>query len=228
MPGSGIKLLQNNMERLSQQKALTILRVLYPVWVIIGMFGLLYVPSTLIVQGNDATTAKNIISSEFLFRAGIVGSLITQLIFIFAALFLYKLFEPFNKNYSLLMVVLALVSVPIAMLNELNNVAALKLLNDPQQMMFFLNLHVQGIVIASIFWGLWLFPLGYLVYKSSYFPKIMGIAVIIGGIGYTLGSFTELLMPNIKALLSILEIMTFGEVIFLAWLVIKGAKLPKN
>ena len=54
------------------------------------------------------------------------------------------------------MVVLALVSVPIAILNELNNVAALLLLNNPDQMMFFLNLHTQGVIIASIFWGLWL------------------------------------------------------------------------
>ena len=110
--------------------------------------------------------------TKFLFRAGIVGSLITQLIFIFVVLLLYKLFESVSKNHSLLMVVLALVSVPIAMLNELYNVAALLLLKNPDQMMFFLNLHAQGMVIASIFWGLWLFPLGSLIYKSSYFQKL--------------------------------------------------------
>ncbi len=216
------------MEKLSQQKTVKILRILYPIWMVFGMFSILYVPSALIVSGDAATTASNIISNEFLFRAGIVGSLITQLIFIFVALLLYKLFEPVNKNHSLLMVVLALVSVPIAMLNTLNSVAALLLLNNTEQMMFFLDLNAQGIIIASIFWGLWLFPLGYLIYKSGYFPKIIGISVIIGGIGYTLGSFTHFLLPNLEALLSIFEIMTFGEVIFIGWLLIKGAKLPKT
>lgn len=211
---------------MTQQKAANILRFLYPAWILFGIFGILYVPSALVVQGDAAATANNILSNEFLFRAGIVGSLITQLIFIFAALFLYKLFEPVNKTHSLLMVVLALVSVPIAMLNTLNSVAALFLLDNPEQMMFFLRLGDQGIIIASIFWGLWLFPLGYLIQQSGYFPKIIGTAVIIGGIGYTLGSFIKLLAPDLEALLSLLEIMTFGEIIFLGWLVARGAKLP--
>ncbi len=228
MPGSGIKLEVNNMEKLSQQSSLTFLRILYPIWIVFGFFSIIYIPTTLIVQGDAATTAKNIISNEFLFRAGIVGGLITQLIFIFAAIFLYRLLATVNKIYPLIMIVFALISVPIAMLNELNNLAAFQLLNDPQQMMFFLNLHAQGIVIASIFWGLWLFPLGILIYKSGYFPKIIGIVVVIGGIGYTLDSFMKLLLPNFAALMSTLQIMTFGEVIFLAWLVVKGAKLPKN
>ncbi len=216
------------MENMSQHQTVTILRFLYPIWAIMGAFSIMYVPSALIVPGNAATTASNIISNEFLFRAGIAGSLITQLIFIFAALFLYKLFEQVNKNHSLLMVILALISVPIAMLNTLNSVAALLSLKNAEQMMFFLDLNAQGIIIASIFWELWLFPLGYLIYKSGYFPKIIGISVIIGGIGYTLGSFMKLLMPNFGLFISLLEIMTFGEIIFLVWLSIKGAKFPQN
>lgn len=126
------------------------------------------------------------------------------------------------------MVVLALVSVPIAMLSSLNLVAALYLLDSPEQMMLFLNLNAQGIVIASIFWGLWLFPLGYLIYKSGYFPKIIGLLVIVAGIGYTLDSFLKLLLPEFEVILSVLEIMTFGEIIFIIWLLIKGAKLPET
>ena len=216
------------MEKLSPQKAVHILRILYPIWMAFGIFSIVYIPSMLLVAGNAAETASKILANEFLFRAGIVGSLITQLIFIFVVLLLYKLFESVSKNHSLLMVVLALVSVPIAMLNELYNVAALLLLKNPDQMMFFLNLHAQGMVIASIFWGLWLFPLGSLIYKSSYFPKIIGIAVIIGGLGYALGSFSQLLAPSSKTIISLFEFMTFGEVIFLLWLVAKGTKLPKN
>ena len=216
------------MEKLSPRNAVRILRILYPIWMAFGIFSIVYIPSMLLVAGNAAETASKILANEFLFRTGIVGGLMTQLIFIFAVLLLYKLFESVSKNHSLLMMVLALVSVPIAMLNELNNVAALLLLKNPDQMMLFLNLHAQGVVIASIFWGLWLFPLGSLIYKSGYFPKIISMAVIIGGLGYTLGSFSELLALFSKAILSLFEFMTFGEVVFLLWLVVRGAKLPKN
>ena len=216
------------MEKLSPQNAVRILRILYPIWMAFGIFSIVYIPSMLLVAGNAAETASKILANEFLFRAGIVGGLVTQLIFIFTVLLLYKLFESVSKNHSLLMVVLALVSVPIAMLNELNNVAASLLLKNPDQMMLFLDLHAQGVVIASIFWGLWLFPLGLLIYKSGYFPKIISMVVIIGGLGYTLGSFSALLAPSSKTISSLFEFMTFGEVVFLLWLVVRGAKLPKN
>ena len=216
------------MEKLSLQNSVRILRILYPIWMAFGIFSIVYIPSMLLVAGNAAETASKILANEFLFRAGIVGGLITQLIFIFAVLLLYKLFESVSKNHSLLMLVLALVSVPIAMLNELNNVAALLLLKNPDQMMLFLDLHAQGVVIASIFWGLWLFPLGLLIYKSGYFPKIISMVVITAGLGYTLGSFSELLAPSSKPILFLFEFMTFGEVVFLLWLVVRGAKLPKN
>ena len=212
----------------TQSESVKVLRILYPIWMAFGIFSLMYVPSVLLVAGNATETAGKILANDFLFRVGIVGGLITELIFIFAVLLLYKLFESVSKNHSLLMVVLALVSVPIAMLNELNNVAALLLLKNPDQMMLFLDLHAQGVVIASIFWGLWLFPLGSLIYKSSYFPKIIGTAVIIGGLGYTLGSFFELLTPSSKTILYLFEFMTFGEVVFLLWLVVRGVKLPKS
>lgn len=209
----------------TQPQVVKILRILYPIWVVFGIFSLLYVPSTLIIESDAVTIARNITENEFLFRSGVVGSLITQLLFIFIPLFLYKLFEPVNKVYSSIMVILAIVSVPITMLNELNKLAALQSLNNPEQMMFFLNLGMQGIDIASIFWGLWLFPLGHLAYKSGYFPKIIGIAVIVAGFGYTLGSFVKLLIPNLAALLSVLELMTFGEIVFAGWLVLKGINL---
>lgn len=125
------------------------------------------------------------------------------------------------------MTLFALVSIPIAMLNELNNIAALLVHNNPEQMKFFLDLNAQGVTIASIFWGLWLFPLGYLIYKSGYFPKIIGIPVLIAGFGYTLGSFLKLLTPDLKTFLSILDFMDFGEIIFILWLVFRGVKLKQ-
>lgn len=213
---------------MTKKTTLTILRILYPIWMVLGIFGVIYVPSLLVIPGNATATAANIIANDFLFRSGIIASLLTQLAFIFAVLLLYKLFESINKDEALLMVVLALVSVPIAMLSSLNNVAAIYSVNQPQQMMLFLSLNDQGVIIASIFWGLWLFPLGYLVYKSGYFPKVIGWALFVGGLGYTLGSLLKLLTPNLQSIISICEVMTMGEIVFLAWLVIRGAKLDQH
>jgi hypothetical protein len=188
----------------------------------------MYIPSVVIVQGDAVTTASNIVSNEFLFRVGILGSLITQLIHIFAVVLLFTLFESVNKIHSRLLVILGMLGVPIAMLNELNNVAAILSLNNPDQMMLFLDLNSQGILIAQIFWGLWLFPLGYLVVSSVYFPKLLGVVLYFAGIGYLMASFINLLMPNLDALLSITTLLTFGEIVFIAWLVIKGAKITKQ
>ena len=197
----------------SKQKIVTWLRILYPIWAIIGMFSLMYVPSKI-------SNAAEIAANELLFRLGIVGNLVTQLLFVAVALLLYKLFKEVNNNQAGLMVVLALIAVPIAMFNEIFKIAALY---NPEQTLFFLSLNTQGIIIASIFWGLWLFPLGYLIYKSKYFPKLVGIAVIIAAVGYTFDSFAKLL--NYTALASVFEIMLFGEMIFIFWIVIRGAKL---
>ena len=228
---------------LSQRKAVTALRFLYPLWFVIGPFSLMYVPATLIVSGDAATTATNIMANELLFRMGIAGSLITQIIQIFVVLLLYKLLKPVSKNYASLMVVFALVGIPMAMLNTLNQVAALILLNGADflkvlgtdqlhiQMMFFLDLNKQGIFIPTIFWGLWLFPFGYLIYKSGYFPKILGVLVMIGCIGYLLDSFSHILLSNYAHYEAILDpvilLLIFGELPFMVWVLLKGAKIPE-
>jgi hypothetical protein len=226
---------------LSQRKAVTYLRILYPIWVVVGIFSIMYVPSTLIVPGDAATTANNLMANELLFNASIIGSLITQLIHIVVVLVLYELFKSVNKNQATLIVVLGLVGVPIAMLNDLNQVAAQLVLSgadylavltaDQSQslMMFFLNLNKQGILIASIFWGLWLFPIGTLTYESRYFPKLFGHLMIIAGFGYLLGSLAHLLLPNDESIIfQVFDLMTYGEVIFMLWVVVRGAKLPET
>jgi len=216
------------VERVSQRRAGTILRFIYPAWVVFGIFGIMYVPSVLVVADNAAKTASNLQANEFFFRVGIAANLVTQLLFIFAAFYLYILLSPVKKDWALLMLILALVAVPIAMLNEINNIAALAYAQSPQQMSFFLDLHTQGVTIASIFWGLWLFPLGLLVTESGYFPKIIGWAVLAAAVGYTADSFLKLLVPGFVTLSPVLQIMTFGEVVFLIWLVVRGPRLPRN
>ena len=226
---------------LSKRQAVTLLRLLYPIWTAVGMFSLMYVPGALIVAGNASATAGNILANEQLFRWGIVASLCSQLIHIAVVYILYKLFETVNKNNALLLVILGLVGVPIAMLNTLNQVAALLVLRGadflqgfttaqlPALAMLFLDLNAEGVMIASIFWGLWLIPLGFLAYRSGYFPKTIGVLLLIAGVGYMSDAFIHFISPGIQAAtLPITTVMTMGEVLFILWLVIRGAELPKD
>jgi hypothetical protein len=208
---------------------------LYLLLIPFSVFGILYVPSQLVVPGDAAATASNIIASEGLFRAAIVSHLIGQTIFIFLPLVLYKLLKSVNKNHALLMVVFVLISVPIAFLNELNNFAVLTLLSGSDyltafetdqlhaQVMVFLDSRQNGVLIAQIFWGLWLFPLGYLVFKSGFLPKILGILLMIACFGYLIDFLTITLFPNLDVTIS--QFTFVGELLFPLWLVFKGVSV---
>jgi uncharacterized protein (DUF486 family) len=202
----------------------------------LGMFGL-YVSSILIVPGDAATTAYRIMASESLFRLSIVSALLVQIANVFVVLALYRLLKPVNREMALLMVILLLLGVPIAMLNELNHFAVLLLLSGANYLTpftasqlqalvpLFLALHKLGVSIAGIFWGLWLFPMGYLVLKSGFLPRILGILLIIGCFGYLIDSFAAFLLPNSEVNVAILTF--WGEVLLPLWLVIKGVNLEQ-
>lgn len=204
---------------------------LYLTLVPLGFFGM-YVTSTLIVPGDTATTIDKILASETLFRLGIVSALLTQIVNVFVVLGLYRLLSPVNKTMGVLMVIFLLLGVPIAMLNELNQVAVLALLHGTgnltglpagqlQTMVpLFLELHEFGIQIAGFFWGLWLFPMGYLVYKSGFLPKLIGVLLIIGCFGYLIDSFAAFLLPGLG--MKVAAFTFLGEVALPLWLVIKG------
>ncbi len=200
------------------------LRILYPIWVVVGMFSIMYVPSVLIQSADAMATSKNITNNLLLFRFGILGSIITQLLFIIIPLLLYRLFEKIDRNQAVLMVVLALVSVPITIHNEINKILIIGALDQPEEMQHLLEIYYQGMNISMIFWGLWLLPLGWLAFKSRFFPKIIGILLFIAGVGYVLGSFTEIVVPEANTLKSLFEWATFGEIIFIIWLVLFGVK----
>jgi hypothetical protein len=197
--------------------------------------GILYVPSVLLVPGDAATTARNIMASEWLFRSGTVSHLIGQIIFIFLVLALYRLLKPVNKDHAVLMVVLALLGIPIAFLNEVNHLAALRLLSSADagaftstqlhaQAMLFLDMRRSGILVAQVFWGLWLLPLGFLVFRSGFLPKLLGILLVIGGVGYLLDSGTQLLFPGLP---TISQFTFIGELLLPLWLLIKGVNVER-
>ena len=204
---------------------------LYLLMLPLGIFGILYVPATLVVDGDIASTVNNIMENQQLFRGSITAALLVQLNQIFLVLALYKLLKVTNKNQAALMAILILVAIPIAMLNEANRLAILFLVSGAEAsteqlyslVSLFFNLHTSGIVIAQIFWGLWLFPMGYLVFKSGYIPKIIGILLIIGCFGYLLDSFVFILLPDVEMTFS--EFTFIGELLLPLWLLIKGVNL---
>ena len=210
---------------------------LYLLTVPLGIFSLKAVPSSLIMSGNAAATTNNIMASESLFRLSILSSLLGSIIEILYVLIFYKLFKPVSKNMAVLMVVFVLLGVPIMMLNEFTQLGALQFLSGANYLTvfttaqvqalayLFVRLHADGLTIAEIFWGLWLFPLGYLVFKSDFLPRILGALLIIAGFGYLIDSFGSLLLPHFN--LGILQFTGLGEILFLLWLLIMGVNVER-
>jgi len=208
--------------------------VLYLVVAVTGGFSMLYVPS-LMVPGDVAATADNLVAHSSLFRLGIVSGLVCQVAFVFLALALYQLFKGVNRTHASVMVALVVAAVPVAFLNMLNQLAALRIVSGADYlavlqrdqlnalMMLFLDLHSQGLLIVEIFWGLWLVPLGLLVIKSRFMPGFLGVLLIIGSIGYCVDFLTRLLFPSYTAMVSpIAGASKFGELAMILWLVFKG------
>ncbi|HEX2994049.1 MAG TPA: DUF4386 domain-containing protein [Anaerolineales bacterium] len=196
--------------------------------------------SPLIVFGDATTTARNIMASEWQFRVGITGDLVSAVFFLLAAWALYALLKPVNKNMALLFLLLNLGGVAIYSINLLNQFAAVLLLSGADylkvfqadqlqsQAMFFLDLHHNGYWIAQIFFGAWLFPLGYLVYKSGFLPKILGIVMMIHFVGWTTTSLLFFLFPGFTAITYVTYPLGFiSEFGLTLWLLIMGAKEQK-
>src|SRR5258708_34468897 len=198
---------------------------------------MMYVPSKLIVHGNAAATANNIAASETLFRLGIAAQLIGSAGFIFVALALYDLLKGVNRRHASLMVTLIVVSIPIAFVNELNSIAALVLVraadflsifDKPQRdalAMLFLRLHGQGFVVDEIFWGLWLFPLASLVYRSRFLPRFLGVWLALAGFAWVILSLTGVLSPHYyDKVYTFTQPAVLRELAFMLWLAMQGRR----
>jgi len=223
----------NNKERInSPQKTARVAAFVFLIIFFLGMSTELFIRPNIIIPGDAATTVNNIMASESLLRLSIVSDLIRQIFLMLLPLLLYKLLKPVNKNTASLMVIFALVSVPITMLNELNHFAALLLSSGADYLrtfktdqlhalvMFFLDLRKYGTFIPQVF-SLWVLLLGYLVFKSGFLPRILGIFLMIAGLCYTVQAVLFFLFPNLD--LMIFGLFAFiGEVIFYLWLLIKG------
>ena len=203
----------------------------------LGMSTELFIRPGMLVPGDAAATVKNIAASETLFRLSLVSDLIRQVLLIALPLVLYQLLKPVNKTFAALMVIFALVGVSISMLNELNHFAVLLLSSGAGYLtafkadqlnalvMFFLELRKYGTYIPQIL-SFWVLLLGYLVFKSGFLPRILGILLMFGGLCYTAAAVLFFLFPNFDTV--ILGLFAFiGEALFYLWLLIKGVNVEQ-
>ncbi|MBV9442759.1 MAG: DUF4386 domain-containing protein [Acidobacteriaceae bacterium] len=221
----------------STKQTARIAGVLYLLNGVTGFFGMIYVPSRLIVSGNAAATANNILASERLFRLGIVSELICAAEFIYLVWALYRLLCGVNKTHAALMVIWGLGFVPIMAVNVVSEIAALTLLRSADFLsvfdqphreslaMLFLDLHRYGYVVGWIF-GPWLLHLGALIYRSGFLPRILGVLLIAAGFGYLAESVTPLLLPSYTDVVDRFASipLMLGEPALILWLLIIGAK----
>ena len=214
---------------------------LYLLLALTGFYGIIYVPSQIIVKGDVVTTAKNILDKEFLFRTGIACHIISATLFLVMVLVLYKLLRQVNDHQAKLMVAIVVVQVPIVFLLETCRITSLMVLKGevlkslpPEQqqdlMMIFLKIHGYGIMTLELFWGLWLIPFGRLVFNSGFIPRVFGVLLMMTGVGYAVDCLTYILFPGYRTFSQPLA-FTFsgiGELSIIAWLLIKGVLSNKT
>lgn len=211
--------------------------ILYILMDVFMIFSGMVVDPKIYVPGDAVATASNILASEWLFRLDFVSNIVGQILFLLLVLALYNLFESVDKGQARLMVILVVASVPVAVLYTLFQYAPILLLSgaghlsafNPAQLqtlsMVFFDMYKNGIMVAEIFWGLWLIPLALLVYKSSFVPKVLGVLLIVGCFGHLLSFLSTFLFPDYSAILiPISEMAMICELPIFLWLLIKGVK----
>lgn len=215
---------------------------LYLLLVFAGPLRLIYIPTVLFVHGDAAATATNILAHEALFRFGIIGDLFGGAVLIFLSLAFYRLFKDVDHYQAVLLVITGgIIPCTLYFVNVVNDAATLQLVkgddflnvfSEPQRKalaFLFIRLHYQAIVAAEVFWGIWLFPMGILTIKSNFLPKFLGWWLILNGIAYLVLSFTGEMYPDFAdAISNYVFPFQLGEVAFVLWVLIMGAKERKT
>jgi len=214
--------------------------VLYLIIIVIGFCGEFFVRNKLVVSGDVTATANNIMASESLWRAQIAGDLIVLVCAVALTLILYVLLRPVNKNLALLAVFFNIVEFPIEAASKLCLFAALFLSGNADYLKAFephqlhalvkisLKLHDYGFAIDLVFFGFACLIYGYLLFRSGYFPRTLGVLMAIAGLSYLTNSFTLILAPRYAAtILPILVLALIGESSLCLWLMVKGVNVPK-
>ena len=215
--------------------------VLYLVIIVAGIFGELFVRGKLIVSGNAAATANNIMSCQLLWRAGIAGDLLMHVCDVPLVLIFYLLLKPVNKNLALLALLFVLIQTAVLIATKLNLFVPLFLMSnadylkafEPQQLQALsyiaIRLDGYGFGIGLIFFGCACLVIGYLITRSGYLPRLIGVLMQIGGLCYLINSFALILAPEVADILfpAIMLPSFIAELSFCMWLIVKGVNIPR-
>jgi len=225
----------------SQKRLARIAGSLYLVVAVLGGFAELVVRADLVERGNPAATAQNIRTSATLFRLGFVADLVQATFFLFTAMALYLLLRHVDTLVAQAMVVLVAVAVAIICLNLLHQLTALSIatgddyrstfgpVGSDRLTMLFVDMHHDGYLIAQMFFGLWLVPLGYLVVRSGFLPKVLGVLLALGGVAYVVDLLARFLAPDVgEAISPYVLVPVYSEVVFVAYLLVKGVREPER
>jgi hypothetical protein len=199
-----------------------------------------YIPGKLIVRGNASATAEKILAHETLFRFSIWGDLFAYVVVICLGFVLYRLLRDVDRILALMMIGFVLLSAAVGFFSALPNIGAvilfrgndfLAVLDKPQRdalAMLFLRLHGQGELMNEVFSGLWLFPLGLLVFRSGFLPRFLGVWLIIAGFGWLTLSVIGLVFPtNYDTAFRITQPVVLGEMVFALWLLVRGVNVKR-
>jgi hypothetical protein len=230
----------------TNKKTARIAGLLYLIYIVISIIADVLGRSKLIVLGDAATTADNIIASAWQFRIGFVVDLVAGVLFLLTAWALYVLLKPVNKNLSLLFLLLNLVGVAVSCFSDLFLIASQLLFSgadylkvfqtDQLQALAMLSLYIYkygSLGIAQIFFGAWLFPLGYLVFKSGFLPRFLGVILMVHCVVWLMSALQFFLFPGSIGMLFVgitylsYPIGFISEFGLTLWLLIMGAKDPK-
>lgn len=214
---------------------------LYIISAAFTIYGMMYLSPKIFVHGDMTTTTKNMLEHESLYRLSIITNTISYLLFIVVLFLLYQLLKSIGELAAKLMVVFMLVAMPSFFIDEAIRIAVLQIFKGnllsnytTEQANSIANtlLEISNYMtqLAVFNWGLWLLPLGWLVYKSGFIPKIFGVLLLINGLGYIVRNITYILLPESAESLYQFIFPTFflGELPFMFWLVIKGVKTNKQ
>lgn len=220
----------------SNQRAARTSGLLYLVVTVTGVFSLAYVPAQMHVAGDALATVDNVVALESLFRLGILSELIQYTVFLPLAFALYRLLRKVDETAASLMVAFIVVSIPVALSNVVNELNILSLLRGAEFMQAFTQAQLRaqvmssfdaynnGLLVCKIFWGLWLLPFGYLVFRSGFLPRVLGILLMLGCFSYLADFLADLMNISIPSFVMLPA--SIGELGTCLWLLIIGVKPP--
>jgi hypothetical protein len=211
---------------------------LYVLVALLAPFVLLYVPGQLYVPGDASATIDRIGANQNLFMASILVGLVSELLFVCVILLLYRLFRGVDGSLAVLMVALIMLQVPLAFLGMAHEVAILQFIRDGDFLdvftetqrdalaMLMINVDRQGVLVSQVFWGLWLLPLGILIFRSRFVPRLLGIWLVLNGLVYVMLSVIGLVAPEYRTTaFNVAMPLMFGELALALWLLIMGVRV---